>query len=89
MKRVVCVLLTAAFALSTSLATAQEKPKPTPEEAFKKRDKNGDGKLSLDEFVGKSTGDKATKAQETFKKRDKNADGFLSQEEFQPKKKNS
>ena len=68
-------------------ASAEDKPKPSPEEVFKKLDTNADGKLSEDEFVGKKTGEKADKAKEQFKKKDKDGDGFLSLEEFMPKKK--
>jgi Ca2+-binding EF-hand superfamily protein len=66
---------------------ADEKPKLSPEEQFKKMDKDGDGKLTLEEFVGKRTGEKADKAKETFTKKDKDADGKLTLEEFLPKKK--
>jgi Ca2+-binding EF-hand superfamily protein len=61
---------------------AQQKKGGNPDEAFKKMDKDGDGKLSLAEFKGKREGDKATKAEATFKAKDKDADGFLSLEEF-------
>ena len=81
MKRFVALVLVAAM-FSPGILTAQEKKKPDPEEQFKKMDKNSDSKLSLDEFKGKRTGDKATKAEEQFKKRDKDSDGFLSLEEF-------
>ncbi len=73
--------------LAHSTAAAEDKPKMPPEERFKKLDKNGDNKLSEEEFVGKQTGEKADKAKENFKKRDKDADGFLSLEEYMPKKK--
>lgn len=86
MKRVVCTALALAFALSAGLVSADEKPKRSPEEQFKRRDKDADGKLSLAEFVGKATGEKATKAETQFKKKDKNSDGFVSLEEFLPKK---
>jgi Ca2+-binding EF-hand superfamily protein len=67
--------------------SAEDKPKVPPEEQFKKMDKNGDSKLSEEEFVGKRSGEKADKAKEMFKKKDKDGDGFLSLEEFMPKKK--
>lgn len=66
-------------------ALAQDKPKPNPEEVFKKLDKDGDGSLSEVEFIGKRDGDKATKAKEQFAKKDVNKDGKLSLEEFKPK----
>ncbi len=73
--------------LAYTPASAQDKPKLPPEEVFKKMDKNADGKLSEEEFVGKKEGEKADKAKEQFKKKDKDGDGFLSLEEFLPKKK--
>ena len=90
MKQFVCALLAGVFALSTVNLMADEKPekkKRDPEAAFKKRDKDGDGKLSLEEFKGKLKGEKATKAETAFKKKDKNNDGYLTFEEFKPKKK--
>lgn len=53
------------------------------ERAFGKADKNGDGKVSKEEFaaVGSGKTDKA-KADKAFARRDKNNDGFLSKEEF-------
>jgi Ca2+-binding EF-hand superfamily protein len=94
----------AALALSLSLtgaAYAADPPKPEPpkpeekkpvdpEEAFKKMDKDKDGKLTLEEFKGKRTGEMATKAEARFKKMDKDSDGKVTLEEFkagQPKKK--
>jgi hypothetical protein len=56
-----------------------EKPKPTPEERFKKLDKDGNGSLSLDEFRGKK---EAAEAGEAFKAMDTNGDGSISLEEF-------
>jgi len=59
----------------------------TPEDVFKKMDKDSDGKISLAEFKGKREGDKATKAEGQFKKLDTNNDGSLSLEEFKARKK--
>jgi len=56
-----------------------EKPKPTPEDRFKKLDKDGNGSLSLDEFRGKK---EASEVEEAFKKLDTNGDGAISLEEF-------
>jgi hypothetical protein len=54
-------------------------------------DKDGDKKLSLDEFIGKKKDDMKEKATKRFSKLDKDSDEFLSLEEFkagQKKKKN-
>lgn len=68
--------------LCGSPADAQEKKKPDLDAQFKRLDKNGDGKLSLEEFKGNRTGEKAEKAETQFKRMDKNNDGFLTLEEF-------
>jgi hypothetical protein len=72
-------------------ASADDKPKPkqTPEERFKRLDKNTDMKLSWDEFKGKQTDEEKLKtAKATFEKKDANKDMFLSLEEFKaPNKK--
>lgn len=63
------------------------KPKMSPEEFFKKKDADGDGKISKDEFL---KGSKDTAKSETqFAARDKDKDGSISKEEFlkAPKKK--
>lgn len=79
---------------ATSLEAAKadaKAPKKSPEERFAKLDANSDGKLSLDEFIGKRKDDKKAMAEKQFKKKDKDRDGFLSVEEFKamPKKKNT
>jgi hypothetical protein len=59
------------------------KPKRDPAEVFKKLDTNGDGKISLEEFLAGPAGKKdPEKAKEIFKKKDKDGDGFLTLEEF-------
>lgn len=57
-----------------------DKPKMTPEEIFKKKDANGDGKISKEEFT-KGAKDPA-KAEERFTALDKDKDGSVSKEEF-------
>lgn len=84
MRKVISWAALALFVLGVTVApvSAQDKPKPEPEAVFKKLDTNGDGKLDKTEFVGKKTGDAATKAETAFGKLDKNGDGSLSLEEF-------
>jgi hypothetical protein len=83
------VLVAACSAVLTSPVLAADKPKkpkPSPEQVFKKLDKDNNGSLSLEEFTGKRD---AAKAEKAFKRRDKNNDNKLSLEEFSatPKKK--
>jgi hypothetical protein len=80
MKKFLTVALMAGL-FTPALLSAQEK-KADPEAQFAKLDANSDKKLSLEEFKGKRTGEKADKAGEQFKKLDKDSDGFLTLEEF-------
>jgi Ca2+-binding EF-hand superfamily protein len=61
--------------------------KPDLDTVFKKADKDGDGKLTVEEFVGKRTGEKADKAKATFARLDKDSDGKVTLEEFKDRKK--
>jgi Ca2+-binding EF-hand superfamily protein len=63
---------------SGTFAFAQDAGKA--EEAFKKLDKNGDSKLTLEEF--KEGAKDATKAEGRFKRIDKDGDGNVTLEEF-------
>ena len=79
----ICVSLVALLLGMNVLPTsAEDKPKPDPEQVFAKLDKDGDGKLTEEEYVGKKTGEKADKAKERFAKLDKDGDKSLSKEEF-------
>lgn len=74
-----------AFADHHKNADAPKDGKPGIAKAFKKKDKDGDGFLSKDEFVkGAKDGEKAAKV---FAKKDKDGDGKLSPAEFAPRKK--
>jgi len=77
-------LLGLTIAGSAMAAEGDEKPKKggDPAAMFKKLDKNGDGKLSLEEYRGKAKGDRAAKVEARFKKLDKDGDGALTIEEF-------
>ena len=68
--------------ITLQAADKADKPKATPEEAFKKMDKNGDGKVSKEEFIGKKDGEAKTKAEAAFTAKDKDKDGSLTLEEF-------
>ena len=85
MKKFLALVLVAGLC-SPLLVSAQEK-KADPEAQFAKLDKNSDKKLSLEEYKGKRTGDKAAKAEEQFKKLDKDSDGSLTLEEFKARAK--
>jgi Ca2+-binding EF-hand superfamily protein len=61
------------------------KPKATPEERFKKLDKDNSGTLSEVEFIGKRAGDKAEAAKKMFQKKDKDTSGSLTLAEFTAK----
>lgn len=60
-----------------------EKPRPSPEERFKKLDTNGDGKVTLEEFTAIAK-DNEMKEKMTgyFKKLDKGNKGFLTLDDF-------
>jgi Ca2+-binding EF-hand superfamily protein len=91
MKLITTILTTLAFATVISYgadeAKKTDKPKQDPEKVFAKKDANGDGKLSKEEFL-KDAKD-AAKSEKGFAAKDKDGDGSLSKEEFTaaPKKK--
>ena len=83
-KPILALLAGAVLILGTPSAEAAKagKPKLTPEQVFAKRDKNGDGKLTLQEFIGRRKGAKAAMAAKVFAIKDKNGDGVLTLDEF-------
>jgi Ca2+-binding EF-hand superfamily protein len=89
MKSLTTVLAT--LALSTAFAVAADekpaakpdKPKRSPEEAFKKLDANSDGAVTLEEFKAGPLAKRAPdRADAFFKSHDKDNDGKLSLEEY-------
>ena len=78
------VLGIGAGTLSAEDKKPEDKKKPDPEAAFKKSDKDGDGFLSLEEFLGKRADDpeKKAKGEKQFAAKDKDGDKKLSLEEF-------
>ena len=84
MKSIRSILAVLALSIAFSTAVAQEaKPKRDPAETLKKLDKDGDGKISAEEWkaIPSAKTDPAKNA-ESFKKLDKNGDGFLTPEEL-------
>jgi len=67
------------LALPLHAGNKPNKPEETPATVFKKKDTNGDGFLSKEEFTGKNN---AAKADARFAKFDTNGDGKLSLEEY-------
>ena len=61
---------------------AQDEKKGDPEARFKRLDKDGDGKLTLEEFKGNRTGEKAEQAEKQFKRIDKDGDSKLTLDEY-------
>jgi len=57
---------------------------PTPAERFKRSDKNGDGKISREEFINPRPKDKQQAAARAFGRKDKDGNGFLDAKEFAP-----
>ncbi len=88
MKLITSILAVMALSAVTSFAAEGDapkkpegdKPKPSPEEMFTKKDADKDGKVSKEEYL-KGSKD-AAKSEASFTKKDKDKDGFLSKEEF-------
>ena len=79
------LLVAAAVACSgPDLAVAQGgKPKGDPEQTFKRRDADGDGFLTEDEFLAAAKDEeRKSKMKKRFAKIDVNGDGKLSLDEF-------
>lgn len=78
--KITALLFAILLSASMTYAADGDKPKPNPEEMFKKKDSNGDGKVSKEEFT-KGAKD-AAKAEAAFTGKDKDKDGSLTKEEF-------
>lgn len=85
--------------VGSSVAPLQEKPKPektiaTPaperrsqDSFFKNRDRNGDGAITLEEFIGNPKGRNVPALTKRFKNLDSNGDGKLQLDELKKQKK--
>jgi hypothetical protein len=75
-------ILFAIFAGVSILSAYQVNPPapPVASKRFHKLDKDGDGRLSLDEF--KAVGKDSARRERRFRKLDANHDGYLSPDEF-------
>jgi Ca2+-binding EF-hand superfamily protein len=79
--RVVCVAVAGCLAVP-AVAADGDKKGPNPEKVFQKKDANGDGSLSLEEFKAGMPEKALAKADTRFKRLDANGDGKLSLDEF-------
>jgi Ca2+-binding EF-hand superfamily protein len=68
--------------VSAALAADGERKRPDPEQIFKKKDANGDGALSLEEYKAGMPDKALAKADGRFKKLDSSGDGKLSLDEL-------
>jgi hypothetical protein len=84
MKVIATILAVLAMGIFSVNAQAPkgEKPRMTPEEAFKKRDTNSDGKIDKAEFTKTKDATKSEGLGKMFDAKDKNKDGSLDLEEF-------
>ena len=77
------------LAVDTSAADKGDKKKKErdPAALIKRKDKDGDGKLTLEEFTAGMEGERLTRAQGFFKRLDKDSDGKLTLEELKTARK--
>jgi Ca2+-binding EF-hand superfamily protein len=66
----------------SALAAGKNKGNRTPDEMFKRLDRNNDGKLSAEELQGRGKKADPAKAKARFAQLDKNNDGSVTLEEF-------
>lgn len=75
-------LVAALGLVAASVASGADKPAPDPEKVFKRKDANGDGALSLEEFKTGLKEKALENADRRFKRVDTDGNGALSLDEF-------
>lgn len=80
MKKILAMLI--ATSLCMPLVVGAGDKSKSPEERFKGRDKDGNGKLTKEEFLASVAEQKKEKAGERFAAMDKDESGDLSLEEY-------
>ena len=83
MKKLLSFVAVAGFAASAGLVAQTPPPNASPnaQKRFDKADKDNNGKLTLEEFIGNNTKNK-DKREKRFHKLDKNGAGVLTLDEF-------
>ena len=79
---VTAVLALASVVYAKDPAAKKERKKPDPEKVFAQKDKDGDGSISLQEYIGKRKDAAADKAKAMFEKLDTDGSGGLSKQEL-------
>ena len=81
MKKLLSLAVMAGFAASVSLAAPAQTTNPNTQKRFDRADKDHNGKLTLEEFIGNNTKNKDRK-EKRFHRLDKNGDGVITLDEF-------
>lgn len=80
--KITLVLIGLASLVAAPAVVAAPGKAPDPQKIFSKKDANGDGSLSLEEYKTGMKDNQLEKAEKRFRKSDTNGDGKLSFDEF-------